>query len=143
MTDNSHDPLRAMAATIWGEARGELFLGQVGVAWVIQARANNPGWWGGPSIQSVCLARHQFSCWHDNQAARVRSVGDEDPRFQQAMTIAIGVLRHGYPIDPTLGADHYYAPAGMPGGQPPRWAVGESPTAIIGGHRFYRLGKGA
>jgi hypothetical protein len=33
--DNATDPLRAMAATIWAEARGEPFEGKVATAWVI------------------------------------------------------------------------------------------------------------
>ena len=60
--DNATDPLRAMAATVWGEARGEPFEGKVAVAWVIINRSRKPGWWG-EDIRSVCSARWQFSCW--------------------------------------------------------------------------------
>jgi hypothetical protein len=44
--DNGSDELRAMAATIWGEARGEPLDGKVAVGWVIRNRAANPGGWG-------------------------------------------------------------------------------------------------
>ena len=137
MTDNSHDPMRAMAATIWGEARGEPLLGQVAVGWVIMNRALDPGWWG-TDVQSVCLKAWQFSCWHDMQGPRVRAVNDSDPRYTQAMLIAMGIVRHAYPTDPTGGADHYYADY-IP---PPKWVYGKEPCLTVGRHRFYKLGRG-
>ncbi|HSO43463.1 MAG TPA: cell wall hydrolase, partial [Rhodospirillales bacterium] len=65
---------RALAATIWGEARGESEEGKLAVASVIANRATRPGWWG-RDIRSVCLATAQFSCWWDAQGPRVRNIG--------------------------------------------------------------------
>jgi hypothetical protein len=39
-------------------------------------------------------------------------------------------------IPTNTGADHHYAPSGMPGGRPPSWAVVQTPTATIGGQHF-------
>jgi len=38
---------------------------------------------------------------------------------------------------PVGGADHYYAPKGMPGGKAPYWAASMKFIEQIGGHRFY------
>jgi hypothetical protein len=40
--------------------------------------------------------------------------------------------------DNTNGATHFYAPAGMPGGQPPDWAAGQNGQRI-GTQIFYKL----
>ena len=37
--------------------------------------------------------------------------------------------------DPTVGADHYHTT-----GVSPAWSRGKVPTAVIGNHRFFRLG---
>ena len=71
----------ALARTLWGECRGEPKIGQIAVAWVILNRAEQPGWWSkshteaimDDTIEAVCLCPHQFSCWWDSQAAKVRS----------------------------------------------------------------------
>lgn len=139
MKDNRHDPIRTMAATLWGEARGESREGKIAVAWVIMNRAANPGWWG-TDIISVCTSPWQFSCWFDGQADRVAHVDERDVKFVQCLGVASGVL-HDVWIDPTYGADHYYAPLAMvPVSRVPKWAIGKKATAKIGGHIFYRLG---
>ncbi len=132
--DNARDPARAVAATIWGEARGEPRLGKIAVACVIRNRVLNPGWWGRDWI-SVCTAKAQFSCWWDQQAQRVRTVDDSDERFAECLLIARKMMADNYE-DPTGEADHYYADTIAP----PKWAVGKTPTAVIGHHRFYKLG---
>ena len=43
--------------------------------------------------------------------------------------------------DNTNGATHFYAPSGMPGGQPPSWAVGQNGQKI-GSQYFYKLPLG-
>lgn len=136
--DNGKEPLRAMAATLWGEARGEPYEGKLAVAWVIINRTKQPGWWGS-DVVSVCTARWQFSCWWDVQKEKVRWVDERNDKFRECLAVAKEVLANRTE-DPTGGADHYYAPAGMPGGAQPKWAVGHTPTTRIGGHVFYRLG---
>jgi cell wall hydrolase len=133
--DNAASGERAMAATLWGEARGEPREGKVAVAWVIRNRAAQPGWWG-TSIAGVCTAKAQFTCWWDAQSERVRTVDESDARFADCLDIARSVIG-GEVIDPTRGADHYYADS-MP--SPPKWALGRTPIAVIGHHRFFRIG---
>ena len=125
-----------LARTIFGEARGEPFDGQVAVAWSIKNRADKPGpdWWG-DSITEVCLKARQYSAWNPNDPNRkkleVASVGN--PHFLRARGIACLVLNGDLP-DPTGGATHYYAdyiPA-------PKWAKGRTPTVKIGVHKFFK-----
>ena len=125
-----------MAATVWGEARGEPFEGKVAVAWVIINRSRKPGWWG-EDIRSVCTARWQFSCWFDAQAERVRFVDERNEKFAACLDVAKRVMA-GEIADPTGGADHYYADYIAA----PKWARGRTPTARIGRHLFFRLGLG-
>lgn len=133
-------PSHVVAATLWGEARNEPREGKVAVAWVIRNRVEDPGWWGRTWV-GVCMAKGQFSCWWDEQGPKVRSVSPDDPQFQECLAVAEEVMGEACPPDPTKGATHYYAPKGMPGGKEPKWAVGRRPTAVIGGHRFYKIGR--
>ena len=108
LVDNATDPVRAMSATIWGEARGEPFEGRVAVAWVIINRSRMPGWSGEDIRFSVCSARWQFSCWFDAQAERVRFVDERNEKLAACLDVAKRVMA-GEIADPTGGADHYYA----------------------------------
>jgi N-acetylmuramoyl-L-alanine amidase len=147
---------QTLAATIFGEARKEPLIGQHAVGWVIRNRTLYPqrfgvGWKG------VCLRPSQFSCWWSfggvlNQAAVMAAakqlidgpVPAPGSALARALQVADDVMA-GLGNDPTNGADHYFAAAAMkPVGRVPVWAVGQTPTATIGGHRFYRLvGRGA
>jgi spore germination cell wall hydrolase CwlJ-like protein len=129
--DNSCDPARALAATLWGEAPGEPFEGKIAIACVVRNRANAPGWWG-RDVVGVCTAPAQFTCWHDGQAQRVRHVDETDASFAQCLDIARDVLAGQY-RDHTGGADHYHVASMDP---PPPWARGRKPTARIGAHLF-------
>lgn len=134
--DNARDPLRAVAATIYGEARGEGNEGMLAVGCVIRNRVQNPGWWG-EDWSSVCTAAKQFSCWWDKQGERVRCVDESDARFAKCMEIAKSVIS-GEAEDITGGADHYHT-----GAVSPSWSRGKIPVKVIGAHRFFKLGKGA
>lgn len=131
--DNRTMDIRTMAATIWGEARGEPWLGKVAVGYVILNRASNPGWWG-HDIHSVCLKEHQFSCWWDTQRQNVIHIDVDNDAFVTCLYAASRVMG-SHITDPTHGADHYYA-----GITPPDWAIGITPIEVIGHHRFFRLG---
>lgn len=134
--DNAADPVRAVAATIWGEARGESPEGMLAVACVIRNRVQDPCWWGN-DWSGVCTAPKQFSCWWDRQGIRVRTVYENDPKFAKCLEIAEAVIS-GRAEDITGGADHYHT-----GAVSPSWSKGVTPVKVIGAHRFFKLGKGA
>lgn len=123
-----------LARTVWGESRSEGIAGMQAVASVIINRAADPCWWG-EDVASCCTHPYQFSCWlaDDPNREKLLAVTDADPQFREALAIAADAIA-GRLVDQTGGADSYYA-AGTP---TPRWAVGLTPTAVIGQHRFYR-----
>jgi len=131
----SASDLETAARTVWGEARGELPLGQTGVAWVIRNRAawQPPQWWG-HTVKLVCLHPYQFSCWNptDPNYYHMRSLSDQD--LLQYHEIVRAVMA-GNVSDPTGGASHYErVGAGAP------WAKGRMISALIGNHEFFALG---
>ncbi len=129
------DPADIMARTIYGEDRGGGREGMEAVASVILNRAAHPRWWG-TDIASVCQKPYQFSCWNadDPNRAKIEAATGADPMFTLALLIAERAI-DGKLIDRTDGADSYYA-FGTP---EPDWAKGLTPTALIGGQRFYRV----
>jgi spore germination cell wall hydrolase CwlJ-like protein len=137
--------LDVLARTLYGEARGEGTIGMQSVASVILNRMRHPRWWGGPSAQSVCLAVpghdcRQFSTWNETpdnapNLAAVRAATEMDPAFLDALAVARQALA-GVLVDPTGGADHYVVTRLA---SEAAWAVGRTPTAVIGRHSFYRL----
>ncbi len=145
------DDRLTLACTVFGEARREPLIGQHAVAWVVRNRLAQPRRFG-DGWKGVCLRPAQFSCWWSfggvgNQqavlAAARQLIDGPVPRPGSALARALQVaddVMAGLGVDPTNGADHYYAPAAMiPPGRVPVWAVGKEPIAVVGGHRFYRL----
>lgn len=139
MTFTASD-LAILARTVFGEARGQEFTGQVAVAWTVRNRAARPDRFG-KTIAAVCLAPKQFSCWNRDDPTFVRMVTVEspDPAYVAALAAAGLVLTERMP-DPTLGADHYFTVAapreGMP--WPPAWSRAMKRTVTIGDHVFYK-----
>jgi cell wall hydrolase len=127
--------LDVLARTVWGEARGEGRPGMEAVACVIRNRALHPRWWG-DDIPSVCRHPWQFSCWNANDPnlPKLRTVDASDPTFAQALTVARAAAT-GQLLDPTGGADSYYA-EGIPA---PAWAARATFTKQIGRHLFFRM----
>ncbi len=132
--------VEVLARTLYGEARNGGSGGMTAVAHVICNRARNPRWWG-RDIRSVCLERAQFSVWWERDANHLRTMAatTADPAYAKAWAIANQAVQLRLGADPTKGADHYYAPAGMADGRPPRWADDSKLTLEAHGHRFYRL----
>lgn len=128
------DPVRVLAATIWGEARDDSTAAQFGVAAVVMNRVARPGAWGN-SVVSVCLAPGEFPCWWGPQADRVRAIDERDVRYYLITEVAERVLAGDY-RDDTGGADHFYR-AGV---NIPFWAERRQPTKVIGELVFFRLG---
>lgn len=128
-----------LARTIWGEARGEGKEGMEAVASVILNRVEIAkrldGYWWGSTIIQVCQKPYQFSCWNkgDPNFMKLMSVGEDDTRFKLALGVARRALL-GFVQDRTNGATHYHAVEISP-----KWAAGETPTARINHHIFYRL----
>ncbi len=140
-TDLAVREIDVLARTLWGEARGEGQRGMEAVACVIinrvvhaRSQSNGNFWWGN-SIIRVCQKPMQFSCWNrtDPNLKKLQAIDTSNSSFAMAIRIAkwavSGALR-----DPTYGADHYHALYVSP-----RWAAGQTPTAVIGKHIFYKL----
>ncbi len=132
-----------LALTCWGEARGEPRDGQIAVCWVIKNRAA----YRRQTIQEVCLAKAQFSCWWGEdanaQALRRRAqrvlAGDivPDPSWLTLLTLAYQVLVGIIP-DPTLGGDHYLTQTLYEGEDCPAWAKTMPVAVHIGAHVFLK-----
>lgn len=142
---------QAVALTVFGEARREPMPGPLAVGWVIRNRLAHPARFGF-SWKGVCHRPAQFSCWYPwggesnyaaVMAAAVQLIDGPAPKAGSALVRALevaDVVMAGQGADPSRAADHYYAPAAMvPPGRVPAWAEGQTPTAVVGAHRFYRL----
>jgi hypothetical protein len=127
------DDLWILASTVYGEARGEPLVGQVAVAWTVRNRALHHSTWRGQSIQQICLAPKQYSCWNEGDPNRpkVLAVTLNDPVFLGCLHVAIDVLGE-LSWSPVGCATHFYA-----GSRVPAWAKGKTPVAVIGRHRFF------
>lgn len=122
-----------VAATLWGEARGQGDEGMRAVACVIGNRARTHyRRCAGP--REVCLDRWQFSCWNDgdpNRAKLLTVARQPDAAFRQALAIAADLLANRL-ADITRNARHYHSSRIKPS-----WARGKSPCAVVGDHLFY------
>ena len=138
----SDTDLDAAVRTVFGEARGESFEGQVAVAWVIRNRAEwqPPSWWG-HTVEAVCYHPEQFSCHNlDDPNRKILDALSSDNLVYVA--IENGVVKPvmaGVVLDPTEGSTHYINPQLAA----PKWAEGRQPIITIGNHVFYRVGPGA
>lgn len=130
------DPLRVIAATIWGEARGESKEGKTAVAFVIWNRAKKNKIVNDDVLVDVCLKPKQFSCWNSGiekleAPLKYDSAEIWEECFNLALMLSIGWFEY-FP-DPTHGADHYHEKSIHP-----KWADKMTKTAEIGNHIFYR-----
>lgn len=149
------DDTRALTWTLFGEARSEPIEGRIAVGCVIRNRARRQ--FRGTTIAEVCFWPWQFSCWREQGGAAnfahlvslVRAFRDGGPPpwsavdraiFDETCWIASGLVT-GFIRDRVAGSLFYYAPAAMPKGKPPAWAVRDgqpiTPTAVVGAHRFF------
>lgn len=128
-----------LARTLWGEARGESFAGQIAVAWTIRNRVFDgkaKSWWG-EGYAGVCLKPYQFSCWNKNDPNYPYLSGAKPippKQFARAQRAADQVIS-GQEPDISNGATHYYA-ATMP--KPPAWTKGATQTFRLGNHIFFK-----
>jgi spore germination cell wall hydrolase CwlJ-like protein len=114
--------------TIAMEASNQPLEGQIAVARVIinRARASNG------SLESVCLASKQFSCWNSPKQAKTWLLRHYDDttrdRAIKAYHDAI-IANLSYP-----SINHYHTKQVKP-----YWAKGHNPSLVIGQHLFYAL----
>lgn len=125
--------LQTAARTLWQEARSESLIGQQAVAHVMWNRLRSGKW--GNSLASVCLWHMQFSGWRsiDPNFQPACALTDDDPILHDLMTI---IAEAQYASDPTGGASHYYAPAGVV--QKPSWVHGATPCGQFGSQLFFK-----
>jgi spore germination cell wall hydrolase CwlJ-like protein len=134
---NSLDAVRLSTLLLYGEARGEEVLGQVGVLCVALNRAKLGGWYGIglTGANGVILKPWQFSCFNENDpnlpklAALINS---PDAVFHTLRGVASVVLTNTV-RDPTNGATHYANLAVCD----PTWARKFTLTVKIGRHTFF------
>jgi spore germination cell wall hydrolase CwlJ-like protein len=133
--------LGVLALTLWGEAAGRPVRGIEGIAAVVMTRLRLATRPDGPKhlgqgLAGICRAPFQFACWHPQHPRRAAlrdAAAPSDPAFAICQRIAARAAAGALP-DPTGGATHYH-----PGDTLPRWAIGQVPTAELGGLVFYRL----
>ncbi|HEV7267810.1 MAG TPA: cell wall hydrolase [Falsiroseomonas sp.] len=132
-------PADVLALTLWGEADGLPVRAAEAVASVVMTRVRLAAAPDGPAhlgrgVVGVCRAPFQFACWmpgHPRRAALAELSPEAD--LGACRRIAARALAGALP-DPTGGATHYHAADALP-----RWALGQTPTAELGGLVFYRL----
>lgn len=135
---------RILAWTLLGEAANQGINGMEAVAHVIRNRAESGRFPSNPAsvaLQGNANGIHQFSTWNPiSQGGNIpRSRYPVESReFGKALEAVRKVFGETPGKDPTLGATHYYAPSGMPGGAPPYWWRSEArkDEKRIGGHIF-------
>ncbi len=127
-----------LALTLWGEAEGRPVRAMEAVASVVMTRVRLAARPGGPAhlgqgVAGVCRAPFQFACWHPGHPRHraMRELAGAD--LGACTRIAARALAGALP-DPTRGATHYHPEEVLP-----RWALGRTPAAEVGGLVFYRL----
>ena len=135
MTFTFHD-LELVACTIYGEARGESFIGKMAVGFVILNRAKKRGTTPG----SEAIRPYQFSCWNkdDPNCKLITNPNDISGKewrecFRAALQVLGGFDLVGCKVDDlTKGATHYHTQSIKP-----YWAQGKEPCYVVGNHIFY------
>jgi len=97
-----------IAATAWGEARGEGLVGMMAVVGVIHNRiASGRSLWTTPA--KVCLQPWQFSCWNANDpnASRLHEPQVFEPNAWLKAQVAAALASLNICEDITGGATHY------------------------------------
>lgn len=125
--------LEMVARTVYGEARGEPFNGQSAVAHVIFNRVLAGRF--GSGVIGVCQRRLQFSCWNqdDPNYHELTRVDLKELGLRRATEAVLAALAQR-PAFTLQDSTHYFAES-LPAF--PRWAVGKTPTLIIGRHLFF------
>lgn len=135
--------LDILARTLWGEARGEGYLGMLAVAHVVANRVFDHRWPN--SFAEVCKQPQQFSCWNPegeaSQVKRMEQLTFEHLRNTGVFAVAAEVaLLTGRSVDPTFGANHYLTNQLMWNKEKaPTWADPRRITVVIKNHTFLAI----
>jgi spore germination cell wall hydrolase CwlJ-like protein len=134
----NEDEVRLLAATAWGEARGE---GEHGMRAVAHVMVNRIGNRFGEDLATVILTPKQFSVWNRGDPSRrlvqnlvrdpARYNGGAEAEWEIAQRVAREVLA-GQSVDPTGGALFYHTRSIRP-----RWSRVGQGRQEIGAHVFY------
>lgn len=135
---------QVLAATIYGEARGEPIVGKQAVASVVMNRvalaiATKRKQFGNGSVKSCCLAPWQFSCWNASDPNRPILMGLDFTNPSDQLVICKTIAEEaisGDLRDPTFGAT-FYKVTSLP--WPHDWGAKVAPLAVIGHQSFYHL----
>ena len=146
MTDINSDR-EVLAATLFGEARGETLAGKRAVAVVVMNRvkqsAGRPQF-GDGTVRGACLHPYQFSCWNEggdeSQRSMLLALYFQDPRLNAdsllatCLSVADAAIA-GKLIDQVHGAT-FYKVSTLP--WPKTWGEEKPPVCVIGHHSFYK-----
>ena len=120
-----------LTCTVWMEAQGEPFEGQLAVAHVIMNRK------GSGSIIDTILRKLQFSAWNTDSAVRLRLDDAENDEMWTPCYKASCAAYFDLLPDPTNGATHYLNPDKLP--SLPSWYNKNLVVATFGGHEFLKI----
>jgi spore germination cell wall hydrolase CwlJ-like protein len=136
--------LEALSLVIYGESRGEVIEGKLGVAAAIRNRVLEE-YRGAKSYLEVCTAHAQFSAWTEEAAsmadakARMESSSRhiDDPTLDLCQQIAAATIAGTLP-DCTKGATHYITTE-LYHRAPPSWARNATPLCTLGNQTFFHV----
>ena len=144
VTHEDYNPeVDVLARTIFGEARGEYYrpdggiASLISVANVIKNRVTGSKRYG-QTYYEVCRKPYQFSCWNQgdpNYFLISRIQVEEDALFDICYEVSKNIVSGHWP-DLTNGANHYHANWMK---TYPEWAAGRPPKFRVGQHIFYKL----
>jgi len=125
------------ARTIWGESRGEDYIGRRAVAHVLYNRWKTlvGQFRKDDTVATSCLRHVQFSVWNigDPNFKKLYQVDYSDIELRKCLQIMLEVVNEDA-NDITEGAKHYYSKSMS---VPPNWAVGHTPSYETSGHLFF------
>lgn len=133
MHDDRAQAIDVLARTIWGEARGQPIEGQEAVANVVMNRVRKRRKAWGLTVESVCKAPKQFSCWNANDPnlPKLKKVDASNIAFSACLDIARRAV-NGDLGDRTFCSTHYHT-----SNVRPNWSVNHTHVVQIGSHLFF------
>jgi N-acetylmuramoyl-L-alanine amidase len=136
LTDDDREQLCVLyllALCVWREARGEILLAKLAVAWSIRNRVMRPSWWG-KTWEDVILKPWQYSSFNAKDPNATKLPHSEDLSWEASWQAAEEAFL-GTGSDPSEGATSYHDTSITP----PEWTKEMIVTVKIGALIFYRL----